>query len=621
VSTATDVFSQPLYITGLDSQRGEQAQVLSPGTIYPLTFSTELAPAVTVGAGVAASEAASQLADGSTVTLSGPSEPSWWSAYQSNLGLSTSWPPTCTTSGGGAAAGGPLSTCSFGALPPGNWSVNLDVSTAAYNPIFPLYVSVPNPQAVAMSPGTIYPITFDTDFLNLNKVVSGSGSVTTLDGALSATGGGGTGVVTVGEYASNPEGSPAFGVGGQYFDVYLAPDSTFTSLAFSECVPGGGTSLSWWNPQANGGSGGWDPVLGDPGPTYSIGPPPCLSVMFSGISSPSISQLIGTVFAVALAPRAVSSGAPGAPSGVIATRSDGQTKVSWTPPSDVGSSSIISYTIQYSSNDGTTWTTATTVAAGTSDVVTGLTNGTSYVFEVAATNAAGTGAYSALSAAVTSATTPGAPTSVTAASTAGGRSEVTWIDPTSDGGTAITSYTVQYSSNEGTTWTTATTVATGTSDVVTGLTNGTSYVFEVAATNATGTGAYSALSAAVTPGGDAVVKLVSKKNSLASTAKLLPIRIACRNASCVGVLIVTARLAVKIKHGPRPGVKVETITFGSARFRLARDSTASVSIHLSGAGKSYLESNPARPVILASVFASGGVHEQGIDIGTVLLLK
>lgn len=87
---------------------------------------------------------------------------------------------------------------------------------------------------------------------------------------------------------------------------------------------------------------------------------------------------------------------------------------------------------------------------------------------------------------------PGAPTIGTA--TAGDASaSVTFTAPASNGGAAITGYTVT-SSPGGIT-------ATGTSSPinVTGLTNGTAYTFTVTATNSAGTGAASAASNSVTP--------------------------------------------------------------------------------------------------------------------------
>ena len=97
-------------------------------------------------------------------------------------------------------------------------------------------------------------------------------------------------------------------------------------------------------------------------------------------------------------------------------------------------------------------------------------------------------------------TAPAAPTGVSA--TAGdGSATVSWTAP-SDGGSAITSYTL--TPYVGTT-AQASKVVSGsppvTSTTVTGLTNGTSYTFRVSATNSVGTGPDSAASNAVTPVG------------------------------------------------------------------------------------------------------------------------
>lgn len=94
---------------------------------------------------------------------------------------------------------------------------------------------------------------------------------------------------------------------------------------------------------------------------------------------------------------------------------------------------------------------------------------------------------------------PGAPTSV---SVTAGNAQVslTWTAPATNGGYAITDYTVQYSSNSGSSWTTFSRAASSaTSATVTGLTNGTAYTFRVAAVTAIGAGSYSTQSAVVTP--------------------------------------------------------------------------------------------------------------------------
>jgi len=94
---------------------------------------------------------------------------------------------------------------------------------------------------------------------------------------------------------------------------------------------------------------------------------------------------------------------PTAPTGPTATAENAQVTLSWTAPTGVISQApITDYIVQYSSNSGSTWTTFTdAVSTATSAVVTGLTNGTSYVFRVAAVNGVGTGAYSTASSAVT----------------------------------------------------------------------------------------------------------------------------------------------------------------------------------------------------------------------------
>lgn len=90
-------------------------------------------------------------------------------------------------------------------------------------------------------------------------------------------------------------------------------------------------------------------------------------------------------------------------------------------------------------------------------------------------------------------TPPDAPTNVTATDGGNHVSTISWTAPASDGGAAITGYTVTSSGGQTCTTTGAT------SCVVSGLTNGTSYTFTVTATNSVGTSASSAASGSVTP--------------------------------------------------------------------------------------------------------------------------
>ena len=102
-------------------------------------------------------------------------------------------------------------------------------------------------------------------------------------------------------------------------------------------------------------------------------------------------------------------------------------------------------------------------------------------------------------------TAPSAPT-IGTASAGNASATARWTAPTDDGGSGITGYSVKVLDNAGTqVGALRPAGATATTLTVTGLTNGTTYRFQVAATNSAGTGAYSALSDGVTPTAGTVI--------------------------------------------------------------------------------------------------------------------
>jgi Tfp pilus assembly protein PilE len=198
--------------------------------------------------------------------------------------------------------------------------------------------------------------------------------------------------------------------------------------------------------------------------------------------------------------------APGAPTAVAANpgaTDSGNLSVSWTAPSTDNGSAITGYTVTATPTSGSTAAQSCGTTGATACTVSGLAPGLGYSVAVVATNAYGT-SNAATATATAPLATPGAPTSVTVSEGAAGSRAMTvsWSAPASDGGSAITGYTVTATPQTGGMTQSCSTVS-ATSCTINGLPASTTYTVSVTDTTAAGTSPAASTSAqspaAVTP--------------------------------------------------------------------------------------------------------------------------
>ena len=147
--------------------------------------------------------------------------------------------------------------------------------------------------------------------------------------------------------------------------------------------------------------------------------------------------------------------APGAPTGLTA-RAVGTARIdlSWNAPRNTGGAPIRTYLIQAWSDTFDKWQPIRhhPASAGTTFSDLNLQPATTRRYRVAAINAAGTGSFSNTARATTEATVPGVPRSLDAEADGTSRIELSWREPTSDGGSRITGYRIEVSEDGGTRW-------------------------------------------------------------------------------------------------------------------------------------------------------------------------
>src|SRR5206468_1020053 len=158
--------------------------------------------------------------------------------------------------------------------------------------------------------------------------------------------------------------------------------------------------------------------------------------------------------------------------------------------------------IERSTDGGTTWTNVISNSGSTSTTYSdvGLAHSTSYTYRVSAINSVGTGSPSSTASATTLAVAPSPPTGLRATSVSSSQINLSWTAPSDNGGSAITGYKIERSTDGGTTWTTlvANTGSTATTYSHTGLTHSPTHRSPDLAINSVGTSSPSSTVSATT---------------------------------------------------------------------------------------------------------------------------
>src|SRR2546427_7163524 len=175
------------------------------------------------------------------------------------------------------------------------------------------------------------------------------------------------------------------------------------------------------------------------------------------------------------------------PTNLTATAvSSSEIDLSWTAPMGVGLV-ISGYEIERSTNGGLTWTVLVANTGSTATTYSdtgGLTHTTTYSYRVHTVTAIGTSFPSDTASATTFAVAPSPPTGLVATAVSSSQIGLTWTAPTDNGGSAITGYKIERSTDGGTTWSAlVNTCGTTTSSSSTARRSTTTFTYRVSATN------------------------------------------------------------------------------------------------------------------------------------------
>ena len=199
--------------------------------------------------------------------------------------------------------------------------------------------------------------------------------------------------------------------------------------------------------------------------------------------------------------------APDAPQVSATSGSTTSLDVSWTAPTNTGRPGIDSYDLQYRVGNSGSFTNGPQDVTRTSAAIGNLAPNTSYQVHVRATNDEGNSRWSQNGDGTTNDLTrdpatdvPSTPTGLTARTRGRTQIDLSWDTPASDGGTPITGYRIEVSSDGGSNWSdlVANTGNANRTYPHTGLTAGDTRHYRVSAVNANGTGPASSVATAQT---------------------------------------------------------------------------------------------------------------------------
>ena len=179
-----------------------------------------------------------------------------------------------------------------------------------------------------------------------------------------------------------------------------------------------------------------------------------------------------------------------APQNFAAVDNGSTVAVSWTAPVELGGSTSLSYRVQLSKDNGSTWTTSNITSTLSTNAIR-PSRGATWIYRALAVTSFGYGDFSTSVSIAVAAGVPNPPSLTRLSFAADGSIDMRWSAPSDNGGSPITSYSIEKSYDQKT-WTSIATPAFGTNTLSVPRENPGVLIFvRASATSALGTSAFS----------------------------------------------------------------------------------------------------------------------------------